>query len=248
MPPASKARPTTVQWVRADSLRPHPKNPREGDEEAVARSLVRHGIQSPVIAWKGTIYAGHTRTRAVILCAERGLPIPGQPSPGLVPVVEASFQDEKQAESYLLADNTTGLLGGYDAPRLDALRLELPGFEDFGGGLDLDRFISSVQIDLPAFSPDPPTPPDPIPPLARVAPPKPPRSPPPNLTPIHTPDPEPPPPQPESAPAPRPPVLVELGRLRGSIPAALCDQVAAYCQGRPTSEALAELLTRGLHG
>lgn len=105
--------------VPVDSLQLYPGNPREGDVDAIARSLDRFHQRKPiVITTGGTVVAGnHT-----LLAAKRL----GWESIAAVTVPD----DEATARAYLLADNRTNELGTYDpmalAALLEAVQLDDP--------------------------------------------------------------------------------------------------------------------------
>jgi site-specific DNA-methyltransferase (adenine-specific) len=90
--------------VAIASVEPHPRNPRIGDVEAVAASLRRFGQQKPVVVQASTRYvvAGNH-----LLLAAQSL---GWPEIA-ANVVEL---DDATAVAYMLADNRTSDLGGYD--------------------------------------------------------------------------------------------------------------------------------------
>lgn len=101
----------SVPWT---SLRPHPRNPRQGDVEAIGESVDSNGVYRPIIvALDGTIIAGHHLYEAL---GERG--------GGNVDVVVLPYEPfSDQALRIMAADNRTADLGGYD----DALLLALLG-------------------------------------------------------------------------------------------------------------------------
>lgn len=98
--------------VPVEELRPHPKNPRRGNVEAIRHSLERFGQQRPALALPdGTIVAGnHTYAAAVELGWTH------------LAVVRSDLTDE-EVHAYLLADNRTSDLGVYeDVALADLLR------------------------------------------------------------------------------------------------------------------------------
>lgn len=102
----------TTRRVKLSTLRPHPRNARNGDVEAVAESLTVNGQYRPiVVTTDGTILAGnHTYAAALSLGWDR------------ISVVTVDVAPESpEALRIMLADNRTADLGGYD----DALLLEL---------------------------------------------------------------------------------------------------------------------------
>lgn len=96
--------------VDLDTLRPLPGNPRIGDVEAIARSLVKFGQRKPITAkLDGTVTAGnHT------MLAARSL---GWPQIACVYVDD----DDSTASAWALADNRLAELASYDEAALLAL-------------------------------------------------------------------------------------------------------------------------------
>jgi len=111
---------TTLVWRGADELRallvptselrPHPRNARRGDLDAICLSLERFGQQRPVLALpSGPIVAGnHTYMATVALDWTH------------VACVRSDLSDD-EAEAYLVADNRTADLGTYDEHALAEL-------------------------------------------------------------------------------------------------------------------------------
>ncbi len=99
------------------SLRPHPRNPRRGDLEAVKESLRHHGQYRPVVANRptGEVLAGNH-----VLHAAREL--------GFAEIA-ATFVDldEEEATKLVLVDNRTSDLATYDDELLAEL---LSGLDD----------------------------------------------------------------------------------------------------------------------
>lgn len=113
-----------------DALRPHERNPRAGDTEAIAESIKANGLYRPVYAQRSTgrILAGnHTYAAALELGATR------------LPVVWLDVDDEAAAR-ILLVDNRAADLGRYDDALLIDLLNELGATEAglFGTGYSYD--------------------------------------------------------------------------------------------------------------
>jgi hypothetical protein len=111
--------PRIAQALRAlvvplSSIELHPRNPRVGDVEAIAASLRRFGQQKPVVVQASTrfVVAGNHLVRAA---QELGW------SEIAANVVEL---DDATAIAYMLADNRTSDLGGYDDALLAAILAE----------------------------------------------------------------------------------------------------------------------------
>jgi len=124
-----------------DAVKPHPRNPRRGDLDAIKASMDVNGFYGAIVANKrtGYILAGNHRWMAA-----RMLELPE------IPVLWVDV-GEAEARRILAADNRTGDLGGYDDAVLASL---LQGLQDDGGllgtgysGDDLDDLLSGL-IDL----------------------------------------------------------------------------------------------------
>jgi DNA modification methylase len=92
----------------------HPRNPRQGDVEAVTASLRRFGQRKPIVVQAGTRYvvAGNHLLRAA-----RGL--------GWTEIAaNVQEMDDAEATAFMLADNRTSDLGGYDDSLLAAILAE----------------------------------------------------------------------------------------------------------------------------
>lgn len=109
--------------VAIGDLKPHPKNPRQGDVGAIHASLDAHGFYGTIVVQKSTgfILAGNHRWLAA-----------QQAEMEKIPVVYVDV-DEETALRILLADNRTSDIGGYDEAQLLAL---LSALEQTPAGLD----------------------------------------------------------------------------------------------------------------
>lgn len=119
-------------------LRPHPKNPRQGDVGAIHESIEANGFYGAIVAQKGTGYilAGNHRYKAAV-----------QSGAKQVPVIWLDV-DEATATRVLLADNRTNDRASYDNAALAEILAELaagPGLEGTGyDGDDLDALIADL--------------------------------------------------------------------------------------------------------
>lgn len=126
--------------VDIDALRPHPRNARNGDVDAIAESLRVNGQYRPiVIAADGTILAGnHTYMAAMSIGWDRIAAVRLQLDP-----------ESPEAHRIMLADNRTADLGNYDRGLLVDLLQNL----DDGPGLvgtgydsdDLTRLLAQIN-------------------------------------------------------------------------------------------------------
>lgn len=98
-----------------DAVRAHPSNPRNGDIDAIVKSIRVNGYVSPVIAQRSTghIIAGNHRYYALL-----------QSGSEMIPVVWVDM-DDLSAKNYMLDDNRTSDLGNYDNANLVAVLQEL---------------------------------------------------------------------------------------------------------------------------
>lgn len=130
----SKLLEVAVEWRGAEALRPflvpidslqeYAGNPRRGDVDAIAASLKRFGQVKPVIL-KGdrkTIVAGHH-----IMKGARKL---GWDKIAVLPV---SFETERDALAYLMADNRLSDLGSYDATQQLSILEDMETSANFEG-------------------------------------------------------------------------------------------------------------------
>jgi hypothetical protein len=103
-------------WVDTKHLRPHPRNARNGDIDAIAESLRVNGQYRPIVlAADGTILAGnHTYMAAMSLGWEQ------------IAAVRVDVDPESpDALRIMLADNRTADLGNYDDGLLAQLLTDL---------------------------------------------------------------------------------------------------------------------------
>jgi site-specific DNA-methyltransferase (adenine-specific) len=140
--------------VPIDSIALHPRNPRRGNVEAVAASLARFGQQKPLVVQASSRYvvAGNHLLRAA-----RGL---GWSE------IAANVQDMDDAEAtaFMLADNRTADLGGYDDALLAAILAETQAADNLAAtGYDNDAvasLLAGLGVSDPRDAdavPDPPT-------------------------------------------------------------------------------------------
>lgn len=122
-------------------VRPHPSNPRNGDVDAIAQSILVNGYIAPIIAQQSTghILAGNHRYHALLSLGA-----------DVAPVIWVDV-DEQAATRYLLADNRTSDLGVYDNAQLVEL-LEMLAEQDdlMGSGYnehDLEALRALAEIE-----------------------------------------------------------------------------------------------------
>jgi len=117
------------------SVELHPRNPRIGDVEAVAASLRRFGQQKPIVIQASTRYvvAGNQLVRAAQALGWSEI---------AANIVEL---DDATATAFMLADNRTSDLGGYDDALLAAILTEAAAADDLAAtGYDADDVAALV--------------------------------------------------------------------------------------------------------
>lgn len=123
-----------LEQVSLKELRPHPRNPRRGDIDVIARSIEVNGFYGAVVAQRSTghILAGNHR----YLAAQKE-------KAKEIPVIWLDVDDD-EAHRIMLADNRTSDIGGYDEAALaDLLR-------DVNASLSLDG-TGYAEADLDAL-------------------------------------------------------------------------------------------------
>lgn len=134
-----------VEYLPLSALKPATRNPKKHVVKTVLESMGRFGYVAPMVLDErtGRLVAGHGRLESLRRAQAKGQQPPqrirvsyGQ---WLVPVVRGvSFADDREAEAYLLADNQTTILGGWDDSELQEIierlgetnQLEGTGFAD----------------------------------------------------------------------------------------------------------------------
>jgi len=125
-----------------DAIRPHPRNPREGDVGAIHQSIENNGFYGAIIAQKSTghILAGNHRWQAAM-----------QQGAEQIPVTWLDVDDD-HALRILLADNRTNDVANYNEDELANILQELAhntgtlagtGYD----GDDLDDLIQEPNFD-----------------------------------------------------------------------------------------------------
>jgi len=137
--------PLQVERVPWSSLRPHPRNPRNGDVEAIAESVVVNGVYRPVYCAEDlTILAGHHLYQAL-----------GELASDEVDVIRLPINpDSPEATRIMLADNRTADLGLYDEGLLMELIRDLAATTIGIAGTGYTEDTIPGAIDPPNFDPD----------------------------------------------------------------------------------------------
>lgn len=145
-----------LEYIALASLRPANRNPKQHRVETVKASMCRFGYVAPMILNEttGRLVAGHGRLESLRKAKAEGKAPPTrirvQNGDWLVPVVRGvSFADDREAEAYLLADNQTTILGGWDDDELHEIITAL-GKEDALDGTGFEHlFEQDVEQDDP---------------------------------------------------------------------------------------------------
>ena len=135
----------TTETIPIDTIRPHPRNPRQGDIGQIHQSIQNNGFYGQIIAQRSTghILAGNHRWQAA-----------RQANATQVPVTWVDVDDD-HALRILLADNRTNDLATYNDNQLADILKQL---QDETGTLkgtgydtdDLDELLGTIN---PAFEP-----------------------------------------------------------------------------------------------
>lgn len=135
-----------VEYADLGALVRAPRNPKQHDLGALHASLDRFGFVAPILIddATGRIVAGHGRLDALQQLKASGAAPPDRVRVAgdrwLVPVIRGvAFASPLEAESYLVADNQTTILGGWDEARLAELLADLAAQQALAGtGFDQD--------------------------------------------------------------------------------------------------------------
>lgn len=132
--------PASLQALAVDAapLRPYPRNPRNGDIEAIAESLRAHGQYRPIVVRTGSneVLAGNHTLHAALSLGWTQI---------AVTFVDV---DDDEAARIVLVDNRTNDLASYNESELADLLQSLPDLT--GSGYDaqaLDDLLASVARD-----------------------------------------------------------------------------------------------------
>lgn len=137
-----------VQLRHVDTLIPYANNARTHDAAqvaALAAAIEEFGFTNPLIADEQGVVAGHGRLLAVRQLMKAGRPIrtpAGVAIPeGHVPVIDCSGWSEPKRRAYILWDNQSAALAGWDN---DLLKLELGEL----AGVDYDLHFTGFSTDF----------------------------------------------------------------------------------------------------
>jgi DNA modification methylase len=129
-----------VEYLDLEGLARAPRNPKHHDLGVLQASLDRFGFVAPILVddATGRLVAGHGRVDALQQLKAAGAPAPERvrvhEGRWLVPVIRGvAFASPLEAESYLVADNQTTILGGWDSERLADVLADLAAQQALGG-------------------------------------------------------------------------------------------------------------------
>ncbi len=154
-----------IEYMTLEELEGWPRNPKRHDIKTISGSMQEFGYVDPIIIDEKTkkIVAGHGRLDSLKVLRGQGKEPPerikakdGQWS---VPVLRGiSFKSEKDAERFLIADNRSAELGGWDSQLLaevlsdyveeDEALLNSMGFE----AKDYDKLIAELDKESPTLN------------------------------------------------------------------------------------------------
>lgn len=143
-----------VEYVPLGDLEHWPRNPKRHDRAGIAKSIRRWGFTLPVIVDEktGRLVAGHGRQEVLTMMKAAGEMAPKnirtKGDEWLVPVVRGNeFENEAEAEKYLIADNRFVELGGWDPQALSEMLDGVEGDKLMATGFDqveLDKLLKAA--------------------------------------------------------------------------------------------------------
>lgn len=125
------------ELVEIGQLRPHPENPRNGDQEAINASIAEHGVfRTVVVSSDDVVLAGNHTYAGAIEEGETHLWI------SRVPFTHT----DEQARQIMLVDNRAADLGRYDTAQLVKVLQDLEDIEPAGyGDDDLKELVERLE-------------------------------------------------------------------------------------------------------
>ena len=143
-----------VQYIPLSEIVQADTNPKDHDIGAIYQSIKRFGFTQPIMMNENTgkLLAGHGRLQTLQTLKDAGEKVPNRikekDGEWLVPVLKGiSFEDDNEAQAYLIADNRLTELGGWNTGELvDELeRLIQAGLDLDGIGYDFDDLETMVS-------------------------------------------------------------------------------------------------------
>lgn len=122
-----------VEYLPLSEIERWPRNPKLHDQKALAQSIKRFGFVQPLTVDEATgkLVAGHGRLEALIEMRKTSPEVPERiqktaTGDWLVPVIRGvTFENEREAEAYLVADNRLVEAGGWDQEKLNQILADL---------------------------------------------------------------------------------------------------------------------------
>ena len=144
-----------IEYMSISSLIPATRNPKRHNIGELVNSIKRFGFVQPVAMNEesGRLVAGHGRLEALLVMKEAGEAAPARVveknGEWYVPVLRGiSFNNESEAEAFLVADNRLVEVGGWN--EVEVARI-LQGLGDLSGvgfsGVDLEALFNELQLD-----------------------------------------------------------------------------------------------------
>ncbi|MEN6537367.1 MAG: DNA methyltransferase [Bryobacteraceae bacterium] len=120
--------PAVTLQIAISDLRVWPRNYREGDVDAIARSIKRFGLNGALRIKGDYVYAGNHVYKALVRMKEAGedppIGVAVQDDEWLVPAISLGHLTEAEAKAFAVTDNRTYELGTSNLPQLAELLLE----------------------------------------------------------------------------------------------------------------------------
>jgi DNA modification methylase len=142
-----------VEYLPLSDLKPAIRNPKSHQVETVLASMERFGYVAPMILDERSrrLVAGHGRLESLKRAKRAGQKPPDrirvEGDEWLVPVVRGvTFTDDREAEAYLLADNQTTILGGWNDDELKEIIASL-GAEDALAGTGFEELFAESELE-----------------------------------------------------------------------------------------------------
>lgn len=117
-----------IEWVKLSEIVRWPRNPKDHDLGLIYQSISRFGFLQPLLVDEGSgqLVAGHGRLDTLQMKRQAGEKPPAgikvEDKEWMVPVVRGiHFEDDHEAEAYVIADNRTVEQGGWLDDRLAAV-------------------------------------------------------------------------------------------------------------------------------
>ena len=143
-----------IEYHDIQEIKRWPRNPKGHKDKEIESSIKRFGFVTPMVKDErtGQLVAGHGRLERLLAMHAKGDPVPkwikvGLDGSWLAPVVcGVSFDNEAEAEAYLLADNKIGEAGGWNTEELSAMLTDLNAQEVDLSHLGFSRFDLAKMV------------------------------------------------------------------------------------------------------